>query len=230
MNPIHINEKITTLLNPAKLISTSGAHRQCNKAIGTIVRQASNMLNEKLRDKENESYDKSPKCYHNNPKISPGLLPRARDQPRVTTLRHPLTNTTHTAPQDVIDIVTTHYTKEQQRATSDHLTQAPWPQPQNPDNFEVTSPTQNTTPHPSPTLDTCIARGHYDTTTTKAPEGKAPVPDAITSELIKHLPEATHTLLYNFFRIMAKYNYTLKEWCRSTTCLLYKPNQKVRTT
>ncbi len=61
MNPTHANEKITTILNPAKLISTSKAHKQCNKAIGTILRQASNTLNEKLRDKENESYDKSPK-------------------------------------------------------------------------------------------------------------------------------------------------------------------------
>jgi hypothetical protein len=25
---------------------------------------------------------------------------------------------------------------------------------------------------------------------------------------------------------MAKYNYTPKEWCRSATCLLYKPNKK----
>jgi hypothetical protein len=101
-------------------------HRQYNKTIGTIVRQARNTLNEKLRDKENDSYDKSPKHYHNNLKISAGLLPRARDQPKVTALRHPITNTLHNTPQDVIDIVTTHYTKEQQRATPDHLPQAPW--------------------------------------------------------------------------------------------------------
>ena len=79
MNPIHITEKITTLLNPAKPISTSEAHKQCNKAIGTIVREASNTVNEKLRDEENASYDNSPKHYHNNLKISAGLLPRARD-------------------------------------------------------------------------------------------------------------------------------------------------------
>ena len=84
-NPIDINEKITTILNPAKLISTSEAHKQCNKAIRTIVRQASNTLNENLSDKENESHDKSSKYYHNNLKISAGLLPRARDQFRVTT-------------------------------------------------------------------------------------------------------------------------------------------------
>jgi len=138
LNPIYINEKINTILNPAQPISTSEAPQKCNKAIGTIVRQSSNTLNEKLRDKENASFDKSPKHYHNNLKIIAGLLPRARDQPRVTTLRHPLTNTIHNTPQDAIAIVTKYYTKEQQRATPDHLPQAPWTQPQNPDNFEVT--------------------------------------------------------------------------------------------
>jgi len=111
MTPIRINEKITTLLKPAKPISTSKAHKQCNKALGVIVRQANSTLTDKLRDKENEGYDKSPKHYHNNLKISAGLLPRARHQPRGTTLGHPLTNTIHNTPQDVIDIVTIRYTK-----------------------------------------------------------------------------------------------------------------------
>ena len=230
VNPTHINEKMTTNHKPAKPISTLEAHKQCNKAIGTIVRQASNTLKEKLRDKENEGYDKSPKYYHNNLKISEGLLPRVRDQARVTTLRHPITNTTHNTPQDGIYIVPKYYTKEQQRATLDHLPHAPWTQPQNPDNFEVTSPTQDITPHPAPTLDTYITRGHYDTATMRSPEGKAPGPDAITNELIKHLSETTHTLLYTLFRIIAKHNYTPKEQCRSATCLLYKLNKRIRKT
>ena len=81
-------------------------------------------------------------------------------------------------------------------------------QPQNPDNFEVTPQTQDKTPHPTQTLDTYITRGHYDRATTRAPEGKAPGPDAITNEIVKHLPEATHTLIFTLFRIMAKHNYT----------------------
>ncbi len=156
--------------------------------------QASNTLKEKLRDKENESYDKSPKLYQNNLKISAGLLPLARDQPKVTTLRHPSTNIIHNTPQDVKDIVTTHYTKEQQRATQDNLPQAPWTQPQNPDNFKVTPPTQDTTPHPTSALNTYIIRGHYDRTTTRAPKGKVPCPDAITNELIKtYRKQLTHS-------------------------------------
>ncbi len=111
MNSIHVNEKITTILNPAKSISTSEGHKQCKKEIGTIVKQASNTLNEKLRDKENTSYDKIPKHYDNHLKISTGLLTRARYQPRVTGLRHPLTNTTHNTQQDVLDIVTNSKTR-----------------------------------------------------------------------------------------------------------------------
>jgi len=113
-----------------------------------------------------------------------------------------LTFTTHNTPQDVIDIVTTHYTKEQQRATPDHLAQAPWTKSQNPGNFEVTPPTQDTTPHPPPTLETYITGSHYDRAATRAPKGNAPGSDPITNELIKHLPKSTHTLLYTLFRVM----------------------------
>jgi len=92
--------------------------------------------------------------------------------------------------------------------------------------FEVTPPTHSTAPHPVTSLDSYITRSHYDRATIRAPEGKAPGPDAMTNELIKHLSEATHILLYNLFRIMAKYNCTPKKLCRSATCLLYKPNKK----
>ena len=51
MSPIHINEKINTLLSPAIPISTLEAHKQCTKAVDMTVRQASNTLTEKLRDK-----------------------------------------------------------------------------------------------------------------------------------------------------------------------------------
>jgi hypothetical protein len=44
INPIHTNIKIDILLNPASQISTSEARKRCNKAIGTIVRKASNTL------------------------------------------------------------------------------------------------------------------------------------------------------------------------------------------
>jgi hypothetical protein len=55
LNPVHINEKNAKLLNPTTLISASEAHKQCIKAIGTIIRQASNTLNENIWEKENKS-------------------------------------------------------------------------------------------------------------------------------------------------------------------------------
>ena len=144
----------------------------------------------------------------------------------MTPVRHLLTNTIHNTPQDVIEIVRTHYTKEQQRSTPDHLPQAPWTQPQNPGSFEVILPTQDTSPHPTPTLDTYIIRGHYDKATTRAPEGKAHGPDAITNELIKHLPEATHTLLYTLFRIMTKTTIHQRSGAEALPAYYNKPNKK----
>jgi hypothetical protein len=86
------------MLKPTTPLSTKEAQQQCSKAIGTIVIKASTTLSEKLREKENKSYDNSPKHCHDNLKLSVGLLPRARDQPWVTTLTKPIAKTTHSSP------------------------------------------------------------------------------------------------------------------------------------
>jgi hypothetical protein len=49
------------------------------------------MLSEKTRDKENNSYDKSPEHYRNNLKINAEIIPRAKYQPRVAPLTNPTT-------------------------------------------------------------------------------------------------------------------------------------------
>ena len=87
------------------------------------------MLSDILRHKENNSYDKSPKHYHNNLKMNAGINPRVRDQPRVTALTNPNTQELQTNPHEVISIVTKHYDLEQKRATPEHLPDAPWTQP-----------------------------------------------------------------------------------------------------
>jgi hypothetical protein len=125
LNPPHINQKNNQILQPAIPITTKEAHHQCSKAIGNIIRKASQTLTDKLRQKENIRYDKSPKHYHNNLKINAGINPRARDQPRVTALTHPTTKELQTTPQEVISIVTKHYELEQKRATPEHLPEAP---------------------------------------------------------------------------------------------------------
>jgi hypothetical protein len=88
-NPVHINIKINQIRNPITSISTAKAHKQCPKAIGKIVKKASEALLDNLRDKKNKDCEESPKHCYNNLKIQAGLLPRARDQPRVLALTNP---------------------------------------------------------------------------------------------------------------------------------------------
>ncbi len=73
------------------------------------------------------------------------------------------------------------------------------------------APPTHTNPRPPETLDTYITKSHYDRAINRAPPGKAPGPDAITNELIKHLPEEAHTLIFTLFQLMAKHNYTPRE-------------------
>jgi hypothetical protein len=154
------------------------------------------MLSDKIRDKENNSYDKSPKHYHNNLKVNAGINPRAKDLPRVTALTNLNKNTLQTNPQEVILIVTTDFEREQKGATPEHLPDAPWTQPHNPDNFTMTPAHPHTKPYPAEILNKHITRSHYDKAINQAPPSKAPGPDAITNELIKHHPEEAHTLIY----------------------------------
>jgi hypothetical protein len=125
--------------------------------MGDIIRKLSHILANEIREKENTTYDKSPKHYHNNLKINAGIKPRARDQARVTALTHPSTKEIQTTPQEVISIVTKHYELEQKRATRERLPDVPWTQTQNPDNFTM-RPTTHTHPHPQETLNTCITK------------------------------------------------------------------------
>ena len=46
------------------------------------------------------------------------------------------------------------------------------------------------------TLDTYITKSHYDKAANRAPPGKTPGLDTITNELIKHLSEEVHRLIY----------------------------------
>ena len=57
----------------------------------------------------------------------------------------------------------------------------------------------HTKPHPAETLDKYITKSHYDRAIHSAPLVEAPGPDAITNELIKHLPEEAHSLIYTLF-------------------------------
>ena len=74
-----------------------------------------------------------------------------------------------------------------------HLPDTPWTQPQNPDNFTM-APPAHTNPRSLEILDPYITNSDYDRAINRASPGKAPGLDAITNELIEHLPEEAHTL------------------------------------
>ena len=75
--------------------------------------------------------------------------------------------------------------------------------PQNPDNITMDPPTAHANPHSLETLDKYITKKHYDKAINRALSGKAHGLDAITNELIKHLPEEAHTRIYTLFQLMA---------------------------
>jgi hypothetical protein len=75
------------------------------------------------------------------------------------------------------------------------------------------------------TLDYYLTKNHYTAACQKTSAGKAPGPDTTPNEIIKHLPEQAHDLIYLLFRLMAKYSYTPQKWCTSATKLIYKPNK-----
>ena len=75
------------------------------------------------------------------------------------------------------------------------------------------------------TLDNFLTKNHYTTACHKPSTDKAPGPDAIPNEILKHLPEVAHDLLYLLFRLMAKYSYTPQKGCTNATKLIYKPNK-----
>jgi len=83
-------------------------------------------------------------------------------------------------------------------------------QPKYPDNFNIKPPNPYITPQPNETLDKHISNSHYDRAVNRVPPGKAPKPDAITIELITHLPDDVHTLVYTLFKTTAKHIYTQK--------------------
>ena len=109
---------------------------------------------------------------------------------------------------------------------------SPWNDTQNPDCFDL-KPHPETVTHvpgtPAVTLLGYLTRGHYDQALRRTAQGKASGPDGIPNEVLTHLPREVHDLIYSLSQktqIMAENHYTPTAWCRSATCLIYKPNKK----
>jgi hypothetical protein len=182
----------------------------CHKAIAIIINKANRKLADTLPKKEDQLYKKSPKRYHNKLKIAAGLQPNAKDQPKLEAIIDPATNNITSHPTQVVNILQTHFEKEHSRNTPDHIP----PPPRGKTHITRTPiPTPNPThPQSNTHLTTISRKNHYTTACHKAAAGKAPGPDAIPNEILKHLPEPMHDLFYLFFRLMAKYSYIPKRW------------------
>ena len=56
-------------------------------------------------------------------------------------------------------------------------------------------------------------------------EGKAPGPDGINNEILRNLPDRMHSIIFELFTILYEHEYTPPAWCRSATCLIFKPSK-----
>ncbi len=110
--------KILQLNNPPNI---EDIPTLCHKAISSIINKANRKLMNKLRQKEDALYKKSPKRYHASLKTSASLQPRAKDQPNLDTIRDPNPNEVMAQPRAIRDTVQSHYKLEHSRTTPDTL-------------------------------------------------------------------------------------------------------------
>jgi len=168
----------------------------CNKAIATVINKSNRELVDSLRRKEDQLSKKSPKRYHNNLKTAAGLQPNAKYQPKPDAIQDPATIESITHLPRITDILQTHDEREHSRNTPDHIPPHPWQNPLNPDPY--TNP-KASTPTPQHTLYYYLTKNHYTAACHKALADKALGLDAIPNEILKHLLESAHDLLYLMF-------------------------------
>ena len=67
-----------------------------------------------------------------------------------------------------------------------------------------------------------LTREVYDACVRRLNNGESPGPDQLPNELIKHMPESMHSLLFHFFKLCWKLGKTPHTWKTSITLLFYK--------
>ena len=185
-----------------------------------IIEQAENLLKEKRTQKADKEYDTNPKRFHQSLKKLAGLENDASAQ--LTAVRDQNGDIV-TDPQEAIATVHHYYQTELSRATPNPVGPPPWEAPNAIDRITIPQPAGAT---PNMTLLEMIDIGFLETAIATLAEGKAPGPDGIPNEIIKHLPESVKHLLYRIFMLMGDTTHTPSNWGLSATCLIFKPNKE----
>ena len=194
--------------------------RLCHKQITEIITTARRKENTRQKKNNNDTYDRNPKQFHSNLKIKAGLQTPSKALPTLNYVKDQQTGEYTNDPRAVIHTVQSFFTTELTRKTPDKILDPPWEDKNNPDNFTLQTPT--VTQHPTHIP---IEYSHYIRTVSRMAEGKAPGPDGISNEILRNLPDRMHSIIFELFTILYEHEYTPPAWCRSATCLIFKPSK-----
>ena len=225
-NLISTAQTVLKLEGPTTL---SEIPKLCRTQIAKAITKAERKHSAKRTDKNNKRYDSNHKQYHRSIKIQAGILPRPSDLPKLTTVTDPNTKQHTSDPTEVTRIVRDHYTAELRKATPTVIPPPPWQDQDHaeliPDQFVLGPTDQHNQENDDTPFELLMSYENYYQIVLRLPEGKAPGPDGIPNEILKHLPSRVHKIIYRVFLLMARTEYTPTDWCTSATCLIYKPNK-----
>ncbi|KAG7667202.1 hypothetical protein KSW81_000939 [Nannochloris sp. 'desiccata'] len=148
----------------------------------------------------------------------------------LASMMHPIKNTTCTCPATVLNALTAHNRILNSVKTPKLTTQyPPWTSPSldsvvldtftidGLDTFNIEKKADPTTP-----LLPSLTFQKYQKSLHSLKDGKAIGNDGIPYEILKHLPDLAHEMLYSMFKLMWKFSYTPKEWKTAEITLFQK--------
>ena len=135
-NATHIQTKATEALQLKEPPKVDDSSALCHKAIATIISKANRKITDSLRKKEDLLYKNSPNRYHKNLTTATSLQPNnAKYQPNLATIRDPTAKKITTKPNQILNILRTHFEKEHSRNKPEQNPLPPWRSLPNPDPY-----------------------------------------------------------------------------------------------
>ena len=177
---------------------------KCRKEIRAIQKVAKEAEETRLREKENTSFDSNRKLYFKGLKVEAGLLHKSGTLPNLDTVHTPQGPTSD--PAIVKEKVHEFFAEELKSVTPDPVPPPPWEDLQAPDPYTLRAHTLPS--NPAATTRQLLHSSQYETAVARLALGKAPGPDGIPTEIIKHLPQQVHDAIYLLFQHMGSLDYT----------------------